>query len=137
MLLRRKKRKALLAAAAREEDGDEAEEDDPCFEEQSMDTNPKLNHADRGVEVTREGTDKWGEPFWHDKWHPTNSQPGTVSDACPFSYVDVTNEMAREDLHMKNSEDLEAKMEFARNDYDITLFSDRGLGCAKLVVYRR
>ena len=127
MLLRRKKKKALLAAAAREEDGDEADEEDPCFEEQSMKTNPKLNHVETGVDVTHEGKDIWGEPFWHDKWHPSNPRPGTVSGACPFSYVDVMDEIALEDLHMKNSEDLKAKSEFKRSDYNITLFSDRGM----------
>ena len=122
---------------ARTEEGEEAEEEDPCFPEQSMETDPKLNHAERGVQVTHEGKDNWGEPYWHDRWHPQAHQPGNVSDACPFAYVDVSDEMALSDLHMKNSDNLEAKNVFTRNDYDITLFSNRGLGCAQLVVYQR
>ena len=110
----------------RTEEGEEAEEEDPCFPEQSMEMDPKLNHTERGVQVTREGKDNWGEPYWHDRWHPQGHQPGNVSDACPLSYVDVSDEMALSDLHMKNSDDLEAKNVFTRNDYDITLFSDRG-----------
>ena len=76
-------------------------------------------------------------PYWHDRWHPQAHQPGNVLDVCPFTYVDVSNEMALSDLHMKNSDDLEAKNVFTRNDYDITLFSDRGLGHAQLIVYQR
>ena len=52
MLLRRKKKKAVKAATARTEEGEEAEEEDPCFPEQSMETDLKLNHAERGVQVT-------------------------------------------------------------------------------------
>ena len=135
MLLQRKKKKAVEAAMARTEEGEEAEEEDPCFPEQSMETDPKLNHPERGVQVTCEGKDNWGEPYWHDRWHPQAHQPGNILDACPFSYVDVSDEMALSDLHMKNSDDLEAKNVFTRNDYNITLFSDRGLGHAQLVVY--
>ena len=102
-----------------------------------METDQKLNHPERGVQVTREGKDNWGEPYWHDRWHPQAHQPGNILDACPFSYVDVSDEMALSDLHMKNSDDLEAKNIFTRNDYNITLFSDRGLGCAQLIVYQR
>ena len=121
----------------RTEEGKEAEEEDPCFSEQSMETDPKLNHTERGVQVTCEGKDNWGEPYWHDKWYPQDHQPGNHSDACPFSYTDVSDEMALSDLHMKNSDDLEAKNIFSRNDYDITLFSNRGLGHAQLVIYCR
>ena len=121
----------------RTEEGEEAEEEDPCFPEQSMETDPKLNQAERGVQVTCEGKDKWGELYWHDMWHPQAHQPGNIFDACPFSYVDVSDKMAVSDLHMKNSDDLEAKNIFIRNDYDITLFSNRGLGHAQLIVYRR
>ena len=113
------------------------EEENIYFPEQSIDTSPDLNHKDRGVKVSRQGKDNWGQPFWYDKWHPQNEEPITVSDACPFSYVDVTDETAKEDCHMSDANDLVAKTTFMRDDFDITLFSDRGLGRAKLVIYRR
>ena len=135
MLLQSKKKKTVEAAAARTEEGEEVKEEDSCFPEQSMEMDFKLNHPERCVQGTREGKDNCGEPDWHDRWHPQAHQPGNVSDACSFSYVDVSDEMALSDLHMKNSDDLEAKNIFTRNDYDITLFSDRSLGRAQLIVY--
>ena len=83
---------------------------------------PKLNQTERGVQVTHEGKDNWGKPYWHDRWHLQGHQPGNVSDACCFSYIDVSDE---------------EKKFFTKNEYGITLFSDRGLGCAQLVIYHR
>ena len=113
------------------------EEENIYFPEQSIDTNPDLNHKDRGVKVSRQGKDNWGQPFWYDKWYPQNEEPITVSDTCPFSYIDIPDETAEEDCHMSDADDLVAKTTFTRDDFNITLFSDRGLGRAKLVIYRR
>ena len=137
MLLRWKKQKAIAAAAVTEEDSEEAEEEDILFPKQSIDTDPDLNHRDRGIKVNHEGVDTWDQPFWFDKWHSVNEEPVTVSDACPFSHVDVTDKIAEQDCHMLDTEDLAAKKTFTRDDYNITLFSDRCLGRAKLVIYRR
>ena len=51
--------------------------------------------------------------------HRTTNQL-TVSDACPFLYIDITDETAKEDCHMSDADDLVVKKTFMRDNFDIT-----------------
>ena len=120
--------------------GEEEEENgDPiaaCFPKQEVQEGVTNNHEEMGNDtVTHEGNDNWGKPYWFDKWHPCEENPVTVSDAMPYKYIETTDSMAELDLHMVDDE-LEAR-KMRMSDLDITLWSDRGHGRAKLVVYHR
>ena len=142
-LLREKKRKALKAAgAAADGEGDEVEEEEEddyfllLFPEQTINEEPEIDHNKMNNKTVRQqGNDNWLEPYWYDKWHPREEDPATVSDACPFKYVEVTDALVQLDKHMVKDELKTKRMR--ESDCDITLFSDRGAERAQLIVYRR
>ena len=106
------------------------------FPKQTINEEPKIDHDKmKNTTVVREGTDHWLEPYWYDKWHPRENDPATVSDACPFKYVECSDSLMQLDHHMVDKELKRKKLR--ESDLDITLFSDRGAGHAQLVVYRR
>ena len=89
----------------------------------------------RNDTVSMQGLDNWKEPFWFDKWHPREDNPATSSDATPYKYVTITDDLADLDVHMV-VDALEVKR-MRMSDLDITLWCDRGAGRAQLIVYRR
>ena len=139
-LLSEKWKKAVAAAAVPADRG-EAEDtnDNPvnhCFPLQTVAESFQINHDEIGNDtVSMQGLDNWKEPFWFDKWHPREENPAAASDATPYKYVTITDDLADLDVHMV-ADALEAKR-MRMSDLDITLWSDRGAGRAQLIVYRR
>ena len=139
-LLREKQKKAVAAAAVPVDRGEaEDADDDPvnhCFPLQTVTESFQKNHDKMGNDtVSMQGLDNWKEPFWFDKWHPREENPAAASDATPYKYVAITDDLADLDVHMV-ADALEVKR-MRMSDLDITLWSDRGAGRAQHIVYRR
>ena len=104
------------------------------FPKQTVNEEPEIDHDKmKNTNVVHEGTDHWLEPYWYDKWHHREEDPATVSDACPFKYVECSDSLVQLDHHMVDEELKRKKLR--ESDLDITLFSDRGAGHVQLVVY--
>ena len=82
-----------------------------------------------------------GEDAWfYDGHHPMykDKLPSQYSDASPNSYVEVTDNVALMDTHMSwyTVQTMKGRP-WTIDDYNITMWSDRGKGRAQLVKYRR
>ena len=115
----------------------EKDADDVPLEELS-----KSDYEDETADV-EEGLDQWGFPYFLDKYHPNTALDKEYSvDATPSVELKISVADLTDSDHMvKPDEDtverLTMKNKWNEDDFDPTLWGDRGTGRMKIVGYRR
>ena len=143
-IVRAAKRNAARLAAGPKKPDDIEDEDFQAVEASEKDVTIPLSESagyySKRSELIDSGVDEWGYAWFYDGHHPMykDKLPSQYSDACPNSYVEVTDNVALMDTHMSwyTVQTMKGRP-WTIDDYDITMWSDRGKGQAQLVKYRR
>ena len=96
---------------------------------------------DKG-EVIKEGFDKWGYVFWYNNYHPVGGKRKKNYDTSPYMKVELKKCSIHDYKHCADvGENVRKRLKdgklWGKDDYDLTLWGNRGGGRAKLVAYRR
>ena len=86
-------------------------------------------------EDIEDGLDQWGYAFFIDKHHPIPRKRDEATDASPMARIQLRKSSINDSSHML--EQSERKSSWTEEDYDPTLWGDRGTGNAQIVGYRR
>ena len=86
-------------------------------------------------EDIEDGLDQWGYAFFIDKHHPIPRKRDEATDASPMARIQLRKSSINDSSHML--EQSEMKSSWTEEDYDPTLWGDRGTGNAQIVGYRR
>ena len=89
-----------------------------------------------------EDLDRWGCTFWYDKYHPVEVKRDKNKDTSPFMTLQLKKCSVHDYKHCAEvSAEERERLKDAKNwkidDFDLTLWGNRGSGRAQLVGYRR
>ena len=84
-------------------------------------------------EDIEDGLDQWGYAFFIDKHHPIPRKRDEATDASPMARIKLRKSSINDSSHML--EQSERKSSWTEEDYDPTLWGDRGTGNAQIVGY--
>ena len=143
-IVRAGKRAAARLAAGPGKPDDVRDEDFQAVEADEKDISVPVSESagyySKRSDFIASGVDEWGFAWFHDIHHPINKKklPSECSDASPNCYFEVTDQIALLDTHVSWYTVTTYKgRRWSVDDYDITMWSDRGKGRAQLVKYRR
>ena len=113
---------------------------DKCVIEDDIEREITLEEKEE--EYINKGFDRWGCAFWYDKYHPVEVKRDKNKDTSPFMRLELKKCSVHDYKHcaevsVEERERLKEAKKWRNDDFDLTLWENRGSGRAQIVGYRR